>query len=50
MAREKFITEEEYDRLPPQTQRQYRYCLVCNIFYLKNLGICDHRNAKKQVV
>ncbi len=36
------ITEEEYDKLPPQTQRQYYYCPVCNMFYYKSPRICAH--------
>jgi len=36
------ITEEEYDKLPPQTQREYCYCPVCNMFYSKYPGICNH--------
>ncbi len=36
------ITEAEYDKLPSETQRQYCYCPVCDLFYLKTPGICTH--------
>ena len=27
------LTEEEYDRLPDLTQRQYCYCQICEMFF-----------------
>lgn len=36
------ITEAEYDHLPPETQRNYCYCPVCDKFYPKQPGVCTH--------
>jgi hypothetical protein len=38
-----YITEDEFDALPPETQYKYYYCKDCGQFYYKektNVCIC----------
>jgi hypothetical protein len=44
MSRE-IISEEEFDRLPEQSQIRYKYCPDCQLFYLHHTNhICNTTN------
>jgi hypothetical protein len=39
-----YITDEQFDKLAPETQLKYRYCPHCGMFFLKSYSkrcVCE---------
>lgn len=38
-----YLTDEEFDKLPDQSQRDFFYCPICGLYYYwKEVKVCNH--------